>query len=54
MRAFAGGEHQTKLCERLPEIQHRLFENQETCFILHSSLYHLGIKASIMSQAVSP
>jgi hypothetical protein len=39
MKGFRGCENQSKLNERLPEIQSRLFENQEfvSLFILHFS-----------------
>jgi hypothetical protein len=39
MKGVWGGENQSKISERLAELQSRLFENQETHFILHSSLF---------------
>jgi hypothetical protein len=38
MKGVRGGEYQSKLNERLPEVQNRLFENHETI-----SLFIMGI-----------
>jgi hypothetical protein len=44
MKDVYGGESKTKLNEWLPVVRSRLFENQETHFILHFSFFTVEMK----------
>jgi hypothetical protein len=41
MKGVCGGENESKLNERLHKFRSRLFENQGTHFIIHSSFFIL-------------
>jgi hypothetical protein len=44
MKGVFGCENQTKLKQLLPEVRSRLFENQGTHFIFHSSFFAVACR----------